>query len=32
VKGVSKMKKDDKIQKVLEMEGLEEGVKWGDKE
>jgi len=26
------MKKDDKIQKVLEMEGLEEGVKWGDKE
>ena len=26
------MKKDDMIKKILEMEGLEEGVKWGDKE
>ena len=32
VKGISKMKKDDMIKKNLEMEGLEEGVKWGDKE
>ena len=32
VNGISKMKKDDMIKKNLEMEGLEEGVKWGDKE
>jgi hypothetical protein len=32
VNGISKMKKDDMIKKILEMEGLEEGVKWGDKE
>jgi hypothetical protein len=32
VNGISKMKKDDMIKNILEMEGLEEGVKWGDKE
>ena len=31
ITGISKMKKDDMIKKILELEGLEEGVKWGDK-
>ena len=31
IQGISKMKKDDMIKKILELEGIEEGVKWGDK-
>ena len=28
ITGISKMKKDDMIKKILELEGIEEGVKW----
>jgi len=32
IQGINKMKKDDMIKKILELEGIEEGVKWGDKD